>query len=72
MLLFRSEGHVLRWCESRELTRGGSLTPEQAWRLARGWYARKLAPDWRRHTVEEAEQLLREVGLEGEFWRLRG
>jgi hypothetical protein len=72
MLLFRSEEHVLRWCESRELTRGGLLTPEQAWRLARGWYARKLAPDWRRHTVEEAEQLLREVGLEGEFWRLRG
>jgi len=53
MLLFRDEGHVERWCEARELTPGGILTPEQAWRLAHGWYKDKLKPDWRRHTLEE-------------------
>ena len=71
MLLFRSEEHVRRWCEARDLSPGGLLTLEQAWRLGRGWYSRKLAPDWRRHTLEETEALLAEVGLGGEFWALR-
>jgi hypothetical protein len=47
------------------------LTPDQAWRLARGWYSRKLDADWRRHTLEETEALLAEVGLRGDFWALR-
>ena len=71
MLLFRSEAHVRRWCDARDLSPGGLLTPEQAWTLARGWYARKLAPDWRRHTLEETEALLAGVGLVGAFWSLR-
>jgi hypothetical protein len=71
MLLFRSEAHVRRWCDARELSPGGMLTPDQAWRLARGWYSRKLDADWRRHTLEETEALLAEVGLRGDFWALR-
>jgi len=71
MLLFRSEDHVRRWCDARDLSPGGLLTPEQAWSLARGWYARKLAPDWRRHTLEETEALLAGVGLVGAFWSVR-
>jgi len=72
MLLFRDEEHVDRWCAAREMTRGGIVTAEQAWRLAQGWYGNKLRPDWRRHTVDEAEALLAEIGLTGEFWSLRG
>jgi hypothetical protein len=30
-----------------------------------------LKPDFRRHTVEETEALLAEVGLDGPFWKLR-
>ena len=70
MLLFRSEEHVDRWCDAREMSRGGVLTPDQAWRLARAWYKDKLKPDWRRHTLEEAEALLKEIGLTGPFWNL--
>lgn len=72
MLAFRSEGHLDRWCEQRDIPRGGVLTPEQAWRLARAWYGRKLEPDWRRHTLEEAEEVLTDIGLTGDFWNLRG
>lgn len=72
MLLFRDEEHVDRWCAARELARGALVRPEQAWRLASGWYMNKLKPDWRRHTVDEAEGLLRSVGLTGAFWNLRG
>lgn len=72
MLLFRDEEHVDRWCEARELTRGALVTPEQAWRLALGWYGDKLHPDWRRHTPDETEALLASIGLTGSFWSLRG
>ena len=71
MLAFRSEEHVERWCRSKGLERGAQLTPEQQWRLADTWYADRLAPDWRRRTPDEAEALFAEVGLEGDFWRLR-
>jgi len=54
------------------MQRGGVLSLEQAWRLARAWYAKKLSPDWRRHTLEESEALLSEIGLTGQFWNLRG
>jgi hypothetical protein len=72
MLLFRSEEHIDRWCAARDMSRGGILTPDQAWKLARAWYKDKLKPDWRRHTLEEAEALLCEIGLSGSFWNLRG
>jgi carboxypeptidase C (cathepsin A) len=72
MLLFRSEEHVDRWCHARDLPRGGVLTPDQGWRLAHGWYKDKLSPDWRRHTLEETEALLGNLGITGDFWNLRG
>jgi hypothetical protein len=71
MLLFRDEEHVDRWCEMRDLRRGALITPEQCWRLAHGWYKDKLKSDWRRHTVEETEALLAEVGLTDPFWHVR-
>ncbi len=71
MLLFRSEEHVEPWCTFRGLPPGGTMSPEQCWRLAQAWYADKTDPEWRRKTLEEAEAVLAEVGLTGPFWRLR-
>lgn len=71
MLLFRAEEHIDRWCRAWDIERGATLTPQQGWELARGWYKGKLNPEWRRHTVEEAESLLSSVGLTGDFWNLR-
>jgi len=47
------------------------MTPEQAWRLARAWYADKLDAQWRRKTAEEAEAVFAQIGLRGPFWSLR-
>lgn len=47
------------------------MTPEQCWQLAHGWYKDKTRPDWKRHSLEETESLLAEVGLTGPFWNLR-
>ncbi len=71
MLAFRSEQHVDRWCEARGIPRGASFSLEQAWELGRRWYGDKLSPDWKRATPEEAEAVFAEIGLTGDFWRLR-
>jgi hypothetical protein len=47
------------------------FTPEQMWRVAKPWFERRLAPDWRRFTAGEAEALFERAGLTGEFWKLR-
>ena len=71
MLLFRAEEHIDRWCRTRDIGRGATLTTEQGWRLAYDWYKDKLEPEWRRHTLEETEALLASAGLAGPFWNLR-
>lgn len=72
MLLFRSEEHIDRWCAFRGMSRGGIMTVEQCWQLARVWYSDKLSADWRRKTLDEAEATLSGIGLTGPFWSLRG
>jgi hypothetical protein len=71
MLIFRSEEHVDRWCTFRGLSRGGTMSPDQCWRLAQAWYGEKLSPEWRRKTLEEAQAMLANIGLTGPFWSLR-
>jgi carboxypeptidase C (cathepsin A) len=71
MLLFRDEEHVDRWCAMRELPRGATITPEQTWRLAEGWYKNKVKSDWRRHTLEETAELLGSSGLTAAIWNQR-
>ena len=71
MLVFRSEEHVNRWRELQCLTTGEVFTTVQLWRLAKAWYTDRLDPNWRRRTPEEAEQVFSEIGLSGDFWRLR-
>ncbi len=71
MLLFRSEEHVRRWRSSHATPASTILSLDQAARLAHEWYANKLAPDWRRHTPEEAEALFAALWLDPGFWRLR-
>ena len=70
MLLFRSEEHVDRWCRDRGDPKGGVLTLDQLWQLAGIWYSNRLAPDWRRRTAEEAQEVFSSLGLTGEFWQL--
>lgn len=70
MVVLRSEDHVAPWLAQRSIEAGASFGLEQCWGLAEGWYADKLAEDWRRPTREQAAALLGSLGLEGPFWRL--
>jgi hypothetical protein len=70
MLLFRSEEHVGRWCRGHGIVPGAVLTREQIWSLARAWYEGRMGPEWRRRTVEEAQEVFAGLGLTGSFWQL--
>lgn len=70
MLLFRSEEHLTLWLEQRGLPKGGTMTLEQCWQLAKAWYSDKLERDWRRKTLDEAMAAFAEIGLRGDFWDL--
>jgi hypothetical protein len=67
MLLFRGEEHVERAGEPR----GGFMTPDQMWRLADTWYRDRADRGWARRSAEEAEAIFAEIGLSGDFWKLR-
>lgn len=70
MLLFRSEEHVDRWCNQWNRPRGGTLTLQQGWRLAKEWYADRLSSTWRPMAIPEAQAVFARIGLVGEFWEL--
>lgn len=70
MLLFRSEDHVDRWCADRTIQKGAVFTPAQMWTVATLWHGRRLDPDWRRFTPDEAQAVFEAAGLTGPFWRL--
>jgi 8-oxo-dGTP pyrophosphatase MutT (NUDIX family) len=70
MRLFRSEEHVARWSEETGIPVGDVFSLDSLWRLAQLWFADRLSPGWRRRTVEEANALFAEAGLQGTFWKL--
>jgi hypothetical protein len=46
------------------------MTVEQTWALSQQWYGSRLAADFKRPTVEEANEIFASVGLTGDFWKL--
>ena len=72
MLLFRDEEHVDTWCGQWQMRRGALLSLEQAWRLAHAWFKTdRGAPEWRRPSAAQVEELFGALNLTGEFWNLR-
>jgi len=68
MNLFRSEEHLERWLAGRDP--GGLTGVDTLSELAHAWYADRLDPNWRPHTLEENQAILHNLGLTGEFWQL--
>ena len=71
MLFFRSEEHLEKWLRRRDNERGAVLTLEETWRLAKAWYPDRRRPEWVPRTIEQSQEVLRSVGLTGDFWTLR-
>jgi hypothetical protein len=62
---------VERWCRERKIARGEVLPLSTVWEWGRRWYSDRLDLGWKRRTVEEMEEILKELGLLGPFWKLR-
>ncbi|HEX2689306.1 MAG TPA: organomercurial lyase [Kofleriaceae bacterium] len=72
VLPFRSEAEAAGWSQRHDLPLGQVVPIAQVLELARAWYGNHLAPDWRKWTVAEAQQILTRVGLVGAHWQLPG
>ncbi len=68
MNLFRSEEHIKRWLDARQP--GATISVTTLNELAHAWWADRLDPDWRPHTAERNQTILRDLGLTGPFWNL--
>ena len=68
MNLFRSEEHISRWLAGRAA--GATIPVQKLSDLAHAWWDDRLSPDWRSHTRDENQAILRRLGLSGDFWRL--
>lgn len=58
------------WLRTTGHPRGSSFDLATLWRLARGWYAGRLDPGYRRREPSEAAAYFRDAGLTGPFWGL--
>jgi hypothetical protein len=58
------------WLQRTGQPRGALVTLEEIWALSQLWYAGRLSPEWRGRSAQEAQAILDEVGLSGDFWRL--
>jgi hypothetical protein len=65
MNLFRSEEHARRWRDG-----GAIISVTTLSELAHAWWADRIAPDWRPHTLEQNAAILDRLRLVGEFWQL--
>ncbi len=69
MLFFRSEEMLDEWLASNHAQRGAALSVSKTWDLSRRWYHSRMSPEYHGRTVEEAQEIFKEVGLTSEFWQ---
>ena len=66
MRLFRSEEHV-----RQTYAEPGAVFPaDTLWRLAVAWYGDRLQRAWEPRDPASAQEVLDDLGLRGDFWKL--
>ncbi|MCY3546733.1 MAG: hypothetical protein OXH49_07615 [Gemmatimonadetes bacterium] len=69
-MAFRSEGDARAWERGRGGDAGAIVSVEVLGELSREWYAGRLDDAWRPYSARARQALLRDAGLDGEFWEL--
>jgi hypothetical protein len=69
-LVFRDRESIDDWSRRHGIPRGEVQPITKVAELARAWYGRHLATDWRKITAAEAADIFRRVGLTSEHWRV--
>jgi hypothetical protein len=68
--LFCDEEHARAHVARNDLAPGELVSARLMWQLALPWYGDRLAADYAPQTRAQRQALLRELGLDGDFWRL--
>jgi hypothetical protein len=69
MLFFQSEEMLKEWLTSNHAERGAVLSIPQLWDLSQRWYQDRMSPNYHGRTVEQVQQIFKDVGLTTEFWQ---
>ena len=69
VLFFRSEETLNEWLISHKAERGAVLSVPQLWELSQHWYQERLSAEFHGRTVEQVQQIFRELGLTSKFWQ---
>ena len=69
MLFFRSEADLNAWLQAKEYTHGATLTVSQLWQLSQRWYQDRMDTEYHGRSLEQVQDIFREVGLVSEFWQ---
>lgn len=68
MLFFRSEEDVAAWQRERNVTGGDTLSLAQLWELSQRWYGNRLEHEFHGRSLDQAQQVFRDIGLNKDFW----
>ena len=69
MLFFRSEEMLEQWLDSNDAQRGAVLSISTLWELSQRWYHNRMSVEYHGRTVEQIQEIFKEVGLTSEFWQ---
>jgi hypothetical protein len=72
VLPFRSEADIAPWCLKHGQQYGEAVSVATTASLARRWYGPYANPQWRKWTVDQAQQIFQLSGLTSPFWELSG
>ena len=69
MLFFQSEESLDEWLASNDAQPGALLSVSKLWELSQRWYHNRMSPDYHGRTIEQVQEIFKEVGLTSEFWQ---
>jgi hypothetical protein len=69
MLFFRSEAALDQWLTAINAAHGAVFTIPQLWELSKHWYHNRLAQDYHGRSMEQVQDIFKELGLTSEFWQ---
>jgi hypothetical protein len=69
MLFFQSEEKLNEWLASNHAERGAVLSIPQLWELSQRWYENRMSLEYHGRSVEQVQQIFKQVGLISEFWQ---
>jgi hypothetical protein len=69
MLFFQSEEKLNKWLASNQVERGAVLSIPKLWELSQRWYENRMSVDYHGRSIEQVQEIFKEVGLRSEFWQ---